>query len=44
LIKYFEEYEGISKRRRSSIPQESATRSVVGSPVLGKSRIQEEFA
>jgi hypothetical protein len=26
------------------MPRESATRSVVGSPVLGKSRIQEEFA
>jgi hypothetical protein len=43
LIKYFEEYEGLS-RRRSSVPRESATRSVVGSPVLGKSRIQEESA
>jgi hypothetical protein len=42
LIKYFEEYEGLS--RRSSMPRKSATRSVVGSPVLGKSRIQEEFA
>jgi hypothetical protein len=43
LIKNFEEYEGLS-RRRSLMPRESATRSVVGSPVLGKSRIQEEFA
>jgi hypothetical protein len=43
LIKYFEEYEGLSMRR-SSVPSESATRSVVGSPVHGKSRIQEEFA
>jgi hypothetical protein len=41
LIKYFEEYEGLS-RRRSSMPRESATRSVVGSSVLEKSRIQEE--
>jgi hypothetical protein len=43
----FEDYEvsmeGLS-RRRSLMPRESATRSVVGSPVLGKSRIQEEFA
>jgi hypothetical protein len=43
LIKYFEEYEGLS-RRRSSMPRESATRSAVSSPVLGKSRIQKEFA
>ncbi|KAL6858881.1 hypothetical protein ACP4OV_017883 [Aristida adscensionis] len=46
LTKYFEEYEGLSRRRNrgNPRPRESATRSVVGSPVLGKTRVQEEFA
>ncbi|KAL6856181.1 hypothetical protein ACP4OV_018983 [Aristida adscensionis] len=46
LTKYFEEYEGLSKRRNrgNPRPRENATRSVVGSPVLGKTRVQEEFA
>ncbi|KAL6850133.1 hypothetical protein ACP4OV_020760 [Aristida adscensionis] len=46
LTKYFEEYERLSRRRNrgNPRPRESATRSVVGSPVLGKTRVQEEFA